>query len=174
MGQSLRFSGVIPANILPFHPDYSIDETDYRRHLRWLAEAPGVTGITVNGHAAEVSSLSREERRRALGVALDEVGSLLPLIAGIYTDSTLEAVDFARDARAEGAGGLLIFPPTPFMWGVQLRPQMVHRHFAMIAAAVDLPLIVSVSDRLGARVHCRHARRADRDSASRRGQGVEQ
>jgi 4-hydroxy-tetrahydrodipicolinate synthase len=138
----LRFSGVIPANILPFHPDYSIDETDYRRHLRWLAEAPGVTGITVNGHAAEVSSLSREERRRALGVALDEVGSRLPLIAGIYTDSTLEAVDFARDARAEGAGGLLIFPPTPFMWGVQLRPQMVHRHFAMIAAAVDLPLIV--------------------------------
>jgi 4-hydroxy-tetrahydrodipicolinate synthase len=142
MGQSLKFSGVIPANVLPFNADYSIDETDYRRHLRWLAGVPGVTGITVNGHAAEVSSLSREERRRALAIALDEVGSRLPLIAGIYTDSTLEAVELARDARAEGAGGLLIFPPSLFMWGVQLRPEMARRHFATIAEAVDLPLIV--------------------------------
>jgi 4-hydroxy-tetrahydrodipicolinate synthase len=112
MGQSLKFSGVIPANILPFNADYSIDETDYRRHLHWLADVPGVTGITVNGHAAEVSSLSREERRRTLAIALDEVGSRLPLIAGIYTDSTMEAVELARDARAEGATGLLIFPPS--------------------------------------------------------------
>lgn len=142
MGQPLKFSGVIPANILPFNSDYSIDETDYRRHLRWLADVPGVTGITVNGHAAEVSSLSREERRRALAIALDEVGSRLPLIAGIYTDSTLEAIDLARDARAEGVHGLLIFPPSLFMWGVQLRPEMAIRHVAMIADAVDLPLIV--------------------------------
>ncbi|HLA89691.1 MAG TPA: dihydrodipicolinate synthase family protein, partial [Gemmatimonadaceae bacterium] len=82
MARALRFSGIIPANLLPFKPDYSIDEADYRRHLRWLADVPGVTGITANGHAAEVSSLSREERRRALAVALDEVGSRVPLIAG--------------------------------------------------------------------------------------------
>jgi 4-hydroxy-tetrahydrodipicolinate synthase len=142
MARSLKFSGVIPANILPFNADYSIDDTDYRRHLRWLADVPGVTGITVNGHAAEVSSLSREERRRALAMALSEVGSRLPLIAGIYTDSTLEAAALARDAEAEGASGLLIFPPSLFMWGVQLRPEMAYRHFATIASAVDLPLIV--------------------------------
>lgn len=142
MGQPLKFSGVIPANILPFNTDCSIDETDYRRHLRWLAGVPGVTGITVNGHAAEVSSLSREERRRALAIAVDEVGSRLPLIAGIYADSTREAVDLARDARAEGARGLLVFPPSLFMWGVQLRPEMAIRHFGTIAEVVDLPLVV--------------------------------
>ena len=142
MARALKFSGIIPANLLPFKPDYSIDEADYRRHLRWLADVPGVTGITANGHAAEVSSLSREERRRALAVALDEVGSRLPLIAGVYTDSTFEAVDLARDAKAEGASGLLIFPPTLFMWGGQLRPEMAYGHFARIAEAVDLPLVV--------------------------------
>ena len=142
MNQRLEFSGIMPANILPFNADYSIDEADYRRHLRWLAGVPGVTGITINGHAAEVSSLSREERRRAVAVARDEVGSDLPLIAGIYTDSTFEAVDLARDAKAEGATGLLIFPPSLFMWGVQLRPEMAYRHFAAIADAVDLPLVV--------------------------------
>jgi 4-hydroxy-tetrahydrodipicolinate synthase len=142
MDRRLKFTGVIPANLLPFQTDYSIDEPDYRRHLRWLAGVPGVTGITVNGHAAEVSSLSREERRRALAVALDEVGSDRPLIAGVYADGTFEAVELARDARAEGAAGLLVFPPSLFMWGAELRPELAYRHFAAIAEAVDLPLVV--------------------------------
>ena len=66
MRQPLRFEGVMPANLLPFRPDLSIDEAAYRGHLRWLADVRGVTGLVVNGHAAEVSSLEREERRRAV------------------------------------------------------------------------------------------------------------
>jgi 4-hydroxy-tetrahydrodipicolinate synthase len=142
MNDRLVFHGIIPANLLPFTPDYAIDERNYRRHLAWLAGVPGVTGITVNGHAAEVSSLDRAERRRALAIAADEVGDRLPLIAGIYTDSTLEAVALARDARAEGARGLLLFPPTLFTWGAQLRPEMVLGHVARVADAVDLPIVV--------------------------------
>lgn len=115
MSEGLTFSGVMPANLLPFTSDYVIDEPNYRRHLQWLADVPGVTGIVVNGHAAEVSSLQRNERRRALAMALDTVGSQLPLITGIYTDNTLEAVELAREAQADGAKGLLIFPPTLFM-----------------------------------------------------------
>jgi len=141
MGNMLKFHGIIPANLLPFKRDYSVHEKDYRSHLTWLADVPGVTAIVLNGHAAEVSSLSREERRRALATALDEVGSRLPLISGVYTDSTFEAVDLARDAKAEGASGLLIFPPSLFMWGARLRPEMVYRHYATIAEAVDLPMV---------------------------------
>ena len=59
MREPLRFSGVMPANILPFKADLSIDEPAYRRHLRWLADTRGVTGIVANGHASEVSSLTR-------------------------------------------------------------------------------------------------------------------
>lgn len=142
MENAFKFSGIIPANLLPFKRDYSVHEKDYRRHLSWLADVSGVTAIVLNGHAAEVASLSREERRQALATALDEVGSRLPLISGVYTDGTLEAVDLARDAKAEGASGLLIFPPTLFMWGARLRPEMVCRHFATIAEAVDLPMVV--------------------------------
>ena len=138
----MRFRGVIPANLLPFKADLSIDETAYRRHLSWLANTKGVTGITVNGHAAEVSSLSREERIRALAIAADEVAGKVPLIAGIYADGTQEAVELARDAKAGGAAGILVFPPTLFMWGAQVKPEMVLRHFTAIADAVDLPIIV--------------------------------
>jgi 4-hydroxy-tetrahydrodipicolinate synthase len=141
MSQALRFSGVMPANILPFTADHQIDEPAYRRHLRWLADIPGVTGIVANGHAAEVSSLTREERKKALAIALDEVGRRCPLVAGVYSDSTREAVELARDAKAGGAAGVLVFPPTLFMWGAQVKPDMALRHFSEVANA-DIPMVV--------------------------------
>jgi 4-hydroxy-tetrahydrodipicolinate synthase len=138
----VTFSGVMPANILPFKADLSIDEPAYRTHLRWLADQRGVTGIVANGHAAEVSSLSREERTRALAIALDEVAGACPVVAGVYADGTAEAVELARDAKAAGAAGVLVFPPTLFMWGAQQKPDMALRHFSEIAAKADLPIIV--------------------------------
>jgi len=142
MNAPLRFSGVMPANILPFTADLAIDEPAYRRHLSWLAGTRGVTGIVANGHAAEVSSLTRDERKRALAIAVDEVAGRCPVIAGVYSDGTREAVDLARDAKAAGAAGVLVFPPTLFMWGAQLKPDMVIRHVSEIAAGADLPIVV--------------------------------
>jgi 4-hydroxy-tetrahydrodipicolinate synthase len=142
MREPLRFSGVMPANILPFTADLAIDEPAYRRHLRWLADTRGVTGIVANGHAAEVASLTRQERTRALAIALDEVAGACPIVAGVYTDGTAEAVELARDAKTGGAAGVLVFPPTLFMWGAQQKPDMVLRHFSEIASAVDIPIIV--------------------------------
>jgi 4-hydroxy-tetrahydrodipicolinate synthase len=141
MREPLRFSGVMPANILPFRADLSIDEPAYRRHLRWLADTRGVTGIVANGHASEVSSLGRDERKRSLAIALDEVAGQCPVVAGIYSDGTAEAVELTRDAKAAGAAGVLVFPPTLFMWGAQLKPDMVIRHFAEVAG-VGLPIVV--------------------------------
>src|SRR5262245_5982964 len=121
MNNHLRFHGCFPANLLPFTADLEIDEPAYRAHLRWLADTKGVNGIVANGHASEVSSLLREERKRSLAIALDEVAGKVPVIAGVYSDGTREAVEFARDAQAAGAAGLLVFPPTLFMWGAQVK-----------------------------------------------------
>ena len=140
MRETLKFTGIMPANILPFRADLSIDEPAYRKHLRWLTDTPGVTGIVANGHAAEVASLSREERKRTLAIALDEVAGACPVIAGVYTDGTAEAVELARDAQTAGAAGILLFPPTLFMWGAQAKPDMVLRHYRDVAA-VGLPII---------------------------------
>ena len=45
--------GVIPATLLAFNDDYSIDEASTRAHLRHVANVAGITAITVNGHASE-------------------------------------------------------------------------------------------------------------------------
>jgi 4-hydroxy-tetrahydrodipicolinate synthase len=140
MREPLRFSGVMPANLVPFKADLSIDEAAYRLHLRWLADTRGVTGIVANGHAGEVSSLGREERRRALAIALDEIAGRCPVIAGVYSDGTAEAVELAREAKTAGAAGILLFPPTLFMWGAQVKPDMVVRHYQEVAS-VGIPII---------------------------------
>src|SRR2546425_11127445 len=127
----VKFRGIMPANLLPFTADLSIDEPAYRSHLRWLADTRGVTGIVANGHAAEVSSLSREERTRALAIALDEVGRRCPVVAGVYADGTQEAVALARDAKAQGAAGGLVVPPTLSMWGPHVRSEIAHRHCSL-------------------------------------------
>jgi len=133
--------GVIPANLLPMHADLSIDEPSYRRHLRDLADVRGVTAMTANAHASEVASLTRGEQRRALEIALDEVGDRVPIVAGVYADGTALAASLGREWATLGVQALLIFPPIPFIAGVQHRPEMVYAHFARIADASGLPLI---------------------------------
>ena len=49
-------SGVIPATLLPFNPDYSINWSEMVRHLNDVAATEGISAITVNGHASEAVS----------------------------------------------------------------------------------------------------------------------
>lgn len=133
-------SGVIPACLLPFNNDLSIDETSYRKHLRDVTGVRGIAAITVNGHASEVSSCTFEEQQRVLEISAEEVGSRTPLVNGVYAESAMEAVRIARMADASGASALLVFPPNLLMMGS--RPEMVLDHYKRIADATDLPLII--------------------------------
>ena len=135
--------GVIPATLLAFNEDFSIDEDSTRSHLRDVAAVSGISAITVNGHASEVHACTFEEQRRILEVSMDEVGDRVPLISGVYADGSLEAARIARMSEDGGASALLVFPPhTIGMMDGQKRPEMALTHFKTIADATDLPLIV--------------------------------
>lgn len=136
-------NGVIPAALLAFDDDFSIHETETRRHLSHVADVAGITAITVNGHSSEVHACTFDEQARLLDIAGDEVGDRVPLINGIYADGSLEAARLARMAEAGGASALLCFPPHSMRkGGVRHRPEMALTHFKIIAEATDLPLIV--------------------------------
>ncbi|HTH34687.1 MAG TPA: dihydrodipicolinate synthase family protein [Xanthobacteraceae bacterium] len=131
--------GVIPAVLLPFFDDLSIDEKRFRKHLRDVAATEGISAITINAHSTEVASCSFEEQRRVLAIAQDEIGGRLPLVNGIWADGSLEAARIARMAEEGGASALLVFPPAPFT--LQQSPAMAVEHFKRIADASSLPII---------------------------------
>jgi 4-hydroxy-tetrahydrodipicolinate synthase len=132
--------GVIPAVLLPFENDLSIDEQSFRKHLRDVAAVESSSAITINAHSTEVGSCTFDEQRRVLDIAQDEVGAKLPIVNGIWADGSLEAARIARMATQGGASALLVFPPAPLTLGQS--PQMALAHFKHIADATDLPLIV--------------------------------
>ncbi len=132
--------GVIPAVLLPFNDDLSIDEKSFRSHLSGVAATEGISAITINAHSTEVASCSFDEQRRVLEIAGDEIGARLPLINGVWADGSLEAARIARMAAAAGASALLVFPPAPFTLGQT--PEMAVAHFKRIAEASELPIIV--------------------------------
>jgi 4-hydroxy-tetrahydrodipicolinate synthase len=131
-------SGVIPAVLLPFHEDLSIDESSYRAHLRDVASVDGLSAITVNAHASEVASCTFDEQRRVLELSREELK--LPIVNGIYADGSLEAARLAKMAEQGGASALLVFPPAVYTFGQ--RPEMALAHFKRIADATSLPLIL--------------------------------
>ena len=132
--------GVIPACVLPFFDDLSIDEASFRKHLADVASVQGITAITINAHATEVGSCTVDEQKRVLAIAEDEIGNRIPIINGIYAEGSLEAARLAKLAHDGGASALLVFPPGPFTLGQ--RPDMAIAHFRRIADASDLPIIV--------------------------------
>src|SRR5712672_3373552 len=131
--------GVIPAVLLPFHDDLSIDEKNFRRHLRDVAAVKGLSAVTINAHSTEVASCSFDEQRRVLDIAQDEFGDRLPIVNGVWADGSIEAARIARMAADGGASALLVFPPAPFTLGQS--PEMALAHFKRIADASDLPII---------------------------------
>src|ERR1700688_1371391 len=132
--------GVIPAVLLPFDNDLAIDEAAFRKHLRDVTSAQGLSAITINAHSTEVASCTFEEQRRVLDIAQDEIGERVPIVNGVWADGSLEAARIARMATEGGASALLVFPPAPFTMGQS--PEMALAHFERIADASDLPIIV--------------------------------
>jgi len=134
-----RPEGVIPAVLLPFREDLSIDVAGFKRHLRDVAGVEGVTAITLNAHSSEVASCTFDEQREVLETAVATLGDM-PVVNGVYADGSLEAQRIARMAQKGGASALLVFPPNVFRYGNTAA--MAVEHFRRIADATDLPLIV--------------------------------
>jgi 4-hydroxy-tetrahydrodipicolinate synthase len=132
-------NGVIPAVLLPFADDLSIDENSFRKHLADVTATEGLSAVTVNAHSTEVASCSFDEQRRVLAIAQDEIGGWLPIVNGVWADGSLEAARIARMAEEGGASALLVFPAGPFTLGQSTA--MAVEHFRRIADATSLPLI---------------------------------
>jgi 4-hydroxy-tetrahydrodipicolinate synthase len=133
-----RLHGVIPAIPTPFTPDgRDVDEAALRRVTRHVVDG-GVHAIMTTGGTGEFVHLSRDERRRVTEIVASEAAGAAPVIAGTAACSTHEAIALGEDAAASGAEAVILTPPFYF----RIPDDMLHRHFADVAAASAVPVVV--------------------------------
>ena len=107
---NMKWAGVIPAITTAFKPDLGVDHEFIARHARWLVEN-GCTGIVALGSLGESATLGFDEKVAILKTILATLDGKAPVVAGIASLSTMEAVELARTAERIGCSGLMVLPP---------------------------------------------------------------
>jgi 4-hydroxy-tetrahydrodipicolinate synthase len=131
-----RFGGSNTALITPFKGD-DIDKAAFKNLINWQI-SEGTQGLIPVGTTGESPTLSHDEHKAVVEICIDEVNGRVDVIAGAGSNSTAEAIDFARHAEKAGAEAVLVV--TPYY---NKPPQSgLVRHFSMVADAVTIPLIV--------------------------------
>ncbi len=134
---TLNLNGLIPATVLPMHPDGRIDEAALRSYIGWIA-GQGPVALAINVDTGEGPHLTHDEKIRVLQV-VGEVTDL-PIVAGLAGPSTDAAVRQAGDFKAAGADALLLFP-IPAYLSEPLDPRIPVGYLEAIAD-VGLPMIL--------------------------------
>jgi len=135
----VNFHGIYPSTVLPMRPDFAPDWQAYAAHTAHCVLRPGITGVLMNGHAGENFVLSRAEKRRAVEVSVASVGGQRLIIAGVNAESSLDAAEEARDARAAGAHAIMVFLPNAFAMAHTTEMALLH-HRTIMAAVPGMPL----------------------------------
>src|ERR1043165_9388588 len=101
---NMKWQGVIPAMTTAFRPDLSVDHAFITKHSRWMVDA-GCTGIVALGSLGESATLRLEEKVDILETLVAALDGRAPVVAGVASLSTAEAVDLARVAERVGCSG---------------------------------------------------------------------
>jgi 4-hydroxy-tetrahydrodipicolinate synthase len=133
-----KIKGINPAVITPFTREGKLDEDGLRVNIKFLIES-GVHGLVVNGCTGEAASLSPEERKRVVRVAVSEVkGKDVPIIAGTGATNTEDTIKLTNDAKEAGAYAALIV--TPF-FSIPNEKGLI-KHYKAVGEKVGLPIIL--------------------------------
>ena len=129
------FFGSIPALVTPFAAG-RVEEALFRDFVAWQI-GEGSDGLVPCGTTGEAATLSFEEQRRLIGIAVEVAGGRVPVIAGCGSNNTAHAVELTRMAKDVGASAALHVPP------YYNRPNQegVYAHLAAVAE-VGIPVVL--------------------------------
>ncbi|MGH2751277.1 MAG: 2,4-dihydroxyhept-2-ene-1,7-dioic acid aldolase [Actinomycetota bacterium] len=129
--------GSIVPIVTPFAEDLAFDETRFVDLIEWQIES-GSHGISVTGTTGEPSSLSLDEREHVIEVAAKTVADRVPFVPGTGTNNLEETLRLTRQAAALDADAALVIVP----YYNKPSQEGLYRYFAVLAEAVDVPLII--------------------------------
>lgn len=137
MVKKFDLRGVGCVNATPTRPDGSVNETEYRRHIRWLADS-GITFIQPAAATGQALTLTEAEMTKILEWSVDEVGDRVAVTAYSGRDGTAETIRLTKLAKTIGCSSAFIIQP----YFSRPDPEGLFRHYAAIAEAVDLPIVI--------------------------------
>jgi 4-hydroxy-tetrahydrodipicolinate synthase len=108
--KNMIWRGVIPAMTTAFKADLSVDHAFMAKHARWMVDH-GCSGIVSLGSLGESATLRFDEKVQILKTVVTALKGRAPVVAGIASLSTAEAVDLGRAAEKVGCSGLMVLPP---------------------------------------------------------------
>ena len=139
-----QFKGSFPALVTPFQ-NGELDEDTFVKFINWQI-AEGTHGLVPAGTTGETPTLSHDEHKRVVDLTIETAKGRVPVIAGAGSNSTAEAIDFARHAEQAGADALLVV--VPYYNKPDHHGQL--RHFTAVHDAVNLPIFIyNVPSRTG-------------------------
>src|SRR5665213_2774925 len=131
------FRGVFPYLVSPIDAQGRI-LTDVLGRLASDLIKAGVHGLTPLGSTGEFAYLTREQRESVVCVTIEAASKRVPVIAGVASTSTTEAVAQAKSYQALGADGILAILEAYF----PLRDAQIEAYFRAIADSVDIPVVL--------------------------------
>lgn len=160
------FKGSFPALITPFK-DGAVDESAFKNFVDWQI-SEGTDGLVPCGTTGESPTLSHEEHMQVTEWCIEAADGRVPVIAGAGSNSTKEAVELTKHAKAAGADAALVVTPyynKPTQEGLYLHYKAIHDEgglpiiiynipgrsivdmsVATMARLAELPNIVGVKD----------------------------
>jgi 4-hydroxy-tetrahydrodipicolinate synthase len=148
------FAGAGVALVTPFTKDGSLDEAALRRLVKRQVDG-GIDVLVPCGTTGESVTLTPAETERVIAISLEESAGK-PVLAGAGSNDTRTAIQRSKAAAALGAHGILSVGP----YYNKPTPEGFYRHFAAIADAVSVPVVVyNVPGRTGSNIDAKTLRR---------------
>jgi 4-hydroxy-tetrahydrodipicolinate synthase len=131
------FHGVFPYLVSPLDPSGRV-LTDVLGDLAADLIAAGVHGLTPLGSTGEFAYLDRAQRAAVVQATIEAAAGRVPVVAGVASTSTAEAVAQAKEFQRLGADGILANLEAYF----PVKDAGVESYFRAIADAVDIPVVL--------------------------------
>ena len=130
------FSGMLVALVTPFR-DGQVDYAAIERLVDWHIEQ-GTEGLVPVGTTGESPTVDVAEHQKIVKTVVERSAGRIPVVAGTGGNATAEAIHLTRYAKDVGADGSLQVCP----YYNKPTQEGLYRHFAAIAEAVDLPMVL--------------------------------
>ena len=130
--------GVIPPATTPFDTSGEINLKAVAGQINWLIGA-GVKGVAVGGSTGEGHTVTADEFQDLIAAAVDAAGERVPVIAGIITDSTRDAIARGKSIRDLQVAALQV---TPVHYLFRPDDDAMVAHFRTLSEETGMPVIV--------------------------------